>query len=161
MCSSDCFLIVLAILFPPLPVWVKRGICSCDSLINIALCMLGFVPGLLHAWYIVAKYPDAFDEYDYQQIDQESGQPRGVIVYSATPSRGCGRQQPPPRHPRLVYTPASPPHQQCYGSFNVAPASEPHQAAAGSSSRTGPQTQGEEPPSYASVVKGDNKVQHD
>jgi len=125
--------------------------------------MLGFVPGLLHAWYIVAKYPDA--DYDYQQIDQESGRPRGVIVYTATSARGCRRQQqqPPPRHPQLVYTPASPPapYQQSYGSFNVAPASEPHHAASGSSSRTSPQTQGEEPPSYASVIKGDHKVQHD
>ena len=31
-------------------VWVKRGICSCDSIINIALCMLGYLPGLIHAW---------------------------------------------------------------------------------------------------------------
>jgi uncharacterized membrane protein YqaE (UPF0057 family) len=46
-CSADIILILLAILFPPLPVWIKRGICSADSLINIALCMLGFIPGLL------------------------------------------------------------------------------------------------------------------
>lgn len=38
MCGSDIFLGLLAILFPPLAVWVKRGICSVDSLINIALC---------------------------------------------------------------------------------------------------------------------------
>lgn len=38
MCGSDIFLGILAILFPPLAVWVKRGICSADSLINIALC---------------------------------------------------------------------------------------------------------------------------
>lgn len=31
-------------------VWIKRGICSADSLINIALCCLGYLPGLLHAW---------------------------------------------------------------------------------------------------------------
>ncbi len=38
MCGSDIFLGLIAILFPPLAVWVKRGICSGDSLINIALC---------------------------------------------------------------------------------------------------------------------------
>lgn len=38
MCGSDIFLGLVAILFPPLAVWVKRGICSADSLINIALC---------------------------------------------------------------------------------------------------------------------------
>jgi hypothetical protein len=31
-------------------VWIKRGICTADSLINIALCCLGYIPGLLHAW---------------------------------------------------------------------------------------------------------------
>jgi uncharacterized membrane protein YqaE (UPF0057 family) len=38
MCGSDIFLGLVAIIFPPLAVWVKRGICSADSLINIALC---------------------------------------------------------------------------------------------------------------------------
>lgn len=38
MCGSDIFLGVIAILFPPIAVWVKRGLCSADSLINIALC---------------------------------------------------------------------------------------------------------------------------
>lgn len=38
MCGSDIFLGLIAVLFPPLAVWVKRGICSADSLINIALC---------------------------------------------------------------------------------------------------------------------------
>ncbi|KAF8445474.1 hypothetical protein BGX38DRAFT_1194741 [Terfezia claveryi] len=43
MCSTDSFLALLAVLFPPLAVWVKRGICSADSLINFALCCLGYV----------------------------------------------------------------------------------------------------------------------
>lgn len=51
MCSSDIFLALLALLFPPIAVWIKRGICSADSVINLALCCLGFVPGLIHAWY--------------------------------------------------------------------------------------------------------------
>lgn len=49
MCGSDICLGIIAILFPPFAVWVKRGLCSADSLINIALCILGFLPGLLHA----------------------------------------------------------------------------------------------------------------
>lgn len=28
-----------------------------DSLINILLCVLGYLPGLIHSWYIIAKYP--------------------------------------------------------------------------------------------------------
>ena len=70
MCDGpDFFLCILSILFPPIggmsqptrhqhqdldahqfTVWIKRGICSADSLINIALCCLGYIPGLLHAW---------------------------------------------------------------------------------------------------------------
>ncbi|KAK6457258.1 uncharacterized protein RJT20DRAFT_93631 [Scheffersomyces xylosifermentans] len=56
-CISDFILIVLSVLFPPLPVWIRRGFCTSDSLINILLCMLGYFPGLIHSWYIIAKYP--------------------------------------------------------------------------------------------------------
>ncbi|EEQ41173.1 hypothetical protein CLUG_05301 [Clavispora lusitaniae ATCC 42720] len=56
-CMSDIFLVVLSVLFPPLPVWIRRGICSADSFINILLCILGYLPGLIHSWYIIAKYP--------------------------------------------------------------------------------------------------------
>lgn len=56
-CLSDICLIILSVLFPPLPVWIRRGLCSCDSLINILLCILGYFPGLIHSWYIIAKYP--------------------------------------------------------------------------------------------------------
>ncbi|KAI4227705.1 MAG: hypothetical protein L6R36_002192 [Xanthoria steineri] len=57
-CTSDILLGVLAIIFPPIAVWIKSGLCTIDSLINILLCMLGYIPGLLHAWYIIAKYPE-------------------------------------------------------------------------------------------------------
>ncbi|CUM57754.1 unnamed protein product [Debaryomyces tyrocola] len=56
-CLSDICLIVVSVFFPPLPVWIRRGLCTCDSLINILLCMLGYFPGLIHSWYIIAKYP--------------------------------------------------------------------------------------------------------
>lgn len=48
---------LVSVFFPPLPVWIRRGFCSCDSLINILLCLLGYLPGLIHSWYIIAKYP--------------------------------------------------------------------------------------------------------
>jgi uncharacterized membrane protein YqaE (UPF0057 family) len=47
MCGSDIFLGLVAVLFPPLAVWVKRGICSADSLINIALCSKSAVSQIL------------------------------------------------------------------------------------------------------------------
>ncbi|CZS89297.1 probable SNA2 Integral mebrane protein [Rhynchosporium agropyri] len=144
MCSSDMFLGLIAILFPPLAVWVKCGICSADSLINICLCMLGFLPGLLHAWYIIAK----FSEHDYDSIpaDAESGRVTYVIVDGqrrvATPSRAHG-----PAGGYGTTAPLAPPlHQNQNGTWN-------NNAAEGSSSG------GAVPPSYAEAVKGDNKIQ--
>jgi uncharacterized membrane protein YqaE (UPF0057 family) len=85
-CSSDIFLGFLAILFPPLPVWVKSGLCSADSLINILLCLLGFIPGLLHAWYIIAKHPEP--DYTYSRIPEnpEAGHRVTYIVVSPQPT---------------------------------------------------------------------------
>lgn len=56
MHSRDWFLVLIAIFFPPIPVAVKTG-CSMDLVINICLCILGFIPGLIHACYIISMYP--------------------------------------------------------------------------------------------------------
>ncbi|KAF7563365.1 hypothetical protein G7046_g768 [Stylonectria norvegica] len=135
MCSADIFLAFLAILFPPLPgtlplsshprhgpfaniytntpfaVWVKCGICSADSLINILLCVLGFIPGLLHAWYIIARYPEP--AYEYEAVpDREGG--RVTYVYVQAPQ---GQGQPPKQHKPK----AQPPQQGAmnYGTQNA------------------------------------------
>jgi len=149
MCSTDLFLGLLAILFPPIAVWVKTGICSADSLINLCLCMLGFLPGLLHAWYIIAKYPES--DYDSIPQDAESGRVTYVVIQSPN-----GRSQ---RVPKNAIRPAGssnvgygttapmapPVHQEQNGTWN-------NNAAEGSSG-------GAVPPTYAEAVKGDNKVQ--
>ncbi|ODQ80292.1 hypothetical protein BABINDRAFT_35951 [Babjeviella inositovora NRRL Y-12698] len=57
MHARDWFLAVIAFFLPPVAVFVKRGFFSADFLINIVLLLLGFVPGLIHAWYIIAQYP--------------------------------------------------------------------------------------------------------
>ncbi|PIG87566.1 mitochondrion biogenesis protein (She9) [Aspergillus arachidicola] len=155
MCGSDIFLAILAIFFPPVSVWIKVGICTADSIINLALCCLGYVPGLLHAWYIILKYPeqDPDDPY-YEPIpgnahrrDVENGH---VTYYYVShqqiqhPSqRGYGTVAP---------TTATPPPQQ-QSQSSPKPQNEP---AAGSS---GDQTQGDSrpPPTYAEAVKGDHK----
>lgn len=54
---TDVLLILLSIFFPFLSVGLRRGFCTADFVINIALCCLGYVPGMIHAWYIIAKYP--------------------------------------------------------------------------------------------------------
>ena len=64
-CISDLLLVVLSIFLPPLPVWIRRGVCSADSWINILLCILGYFPGLIHSWYIIAKYPSFPGSHDH------------------------------------------------------------------------------------------------
>ncbi|GMM36037.1 Sna4 protein [Saccharomycopsis crataegensis] len=56
-CCSDIILVIISLFLPPVPVLIRRGICSADFFINIALCCLGFLPGLIHSWYIIANYP--------------------------------------------------------------------------------------------------------
>ncbi|KAH7030024.1 hypothetical protein B0J12DRAFT_682474 [Macrophomina phaseolina] len=52
--TSDVLLYFLALFVPPVPVFIKRG-CGADFLINICLSILGWIPGVLHAFWIVSK----------------------------------------------------------------------------------------------------------
>ncbi|KPI38442.1 Plasma membrane proteolipid 31 [Cyphellophora attinorum] len=147
MSCGDLFLGLLAIIFPPLAVWVKRGLCSADSLINILLCLLGFIPGLLHAWYIIAKFPE--EEHDYERVPDAENQ-RVTYYYinqQPGPRRDYGTQggqrQPAPKPNSSA--PRVPQHSR----------PEP----AGPSVGAGSDEAGA-PPSYSDVVKGDNKVQN-
>ncbi|ORY97613.1 putative stress response RCI peptide [Syncephalastrum racemosum] len=53
-CSDICKFI-LAVILPPLGVFSERG-CNTDLLINIGLTILGWIPGVIHAFYIILKY---------------------------------------------------------------------------------------------------------
>ncbi|ORY65295.1 uncharacterized protein BCR38DRAFT_432395 [Pseudomassariella vexata] len=161
MCSTDIFLGILAILFPPLAVWVKCGICSADSIINILLCMLGFLPGLLHAWYIIAKFPDCDQSYERVAQDVENGRVTYVFV-NGQPQQQGGRgarqqQQPQQQQPK----PVSPGQHGGMSYGTTANDDNEHRpsptvAEAGSSSHG---DSGRAPPSYAEAVQGDHKVQ--
>ncbi|KAF4123002.1 Uncharacterized membrane protein YqaE,-like protein of Blt101, UPF0057 family [Geosmithia morbida] len=170
MCSSDIFLGFIALLFPPvageyhdLPpysstcpgfftnislstVWVKRGICSADSLINICLCVVGFFPGLIHAWYIIAKFPDPWD-YDYESLAEENGRPQVIYIV---------QDQQPPRQQHQMHGNAAPSPYGTVQSHDQSQTYAPTPAEAGSSSQ--PQHEGV-PPSYAQAVAGDHKTQ--
>ncbi|GGI87279.1 Pmp3 family protein [Shewanella hanedai] len=54
MDTNKLLLVVIAILLPPVAVFLKSGVGK-DLLINIILCLLFFIPGLLHALWIVTK----------------------------------------------------------------------------------------------------------
>lgn len=52
--TSDFCLYFLAIFLPPLAIFLTRG-CGFDFLISLFLSMLGYLPGIIHALYIVSK----------------------------------------------------------------------------------------------------------
>jgi uncharacterized membrane protein YqaE (UPF0057 family) len=51
---SKIILIVLAILLPPLAVYLKTKSAK-DTIINIVLCFFFWIPGILHALYLILK----------------------------------------------------------------------------------------------------------
>ena len=163
----------------PSTVWIKRGLCSIDSLLNLCLCMLGFLPGLIHAWYVIAKYPDD-DEYDhaYQSIpDAEAGRVTYYYVSHENMQNPSANQQnasQPPQapsgsqhqHQRQPTGGAIPPpqasaatggpdggraHRELQRGTSYGSDLRAQQAGEGGSSRP--------PPSYAEAIQGDNKVQ--
>ncbi|KAL2020463.1 hypothetical protein VTK56DRAFT_8429 [Thermocarpiscus australiensis] len=161
MCSIDIFLGLLAVLFPPLPVWVKRGICSVDSVINILLLVLGYLPGLLHAWYIIAKYPEPPFDYDYIPQDAEHGR---IYVFVHNGGHGASYQGQQPSAPQQQQGAPNKPYPHPQGQMNYgATSSNANPAGASSASQqeegttAGPSDA--PPPSYAQVVAGDHKIQ--
>lgn len=148
--------------------WVKKGICGADSLINIALCCLGFLPGLLHAWYIILQNPDPYDEYrqvpdgehghgsggrtTYYVITHEQPVGSGQTNYGTVGSQPSGGQF--PGQQSGVVNSFSQPKQSKPANGTSPAAPQGQQGGEGSSSQPeGP------PPTYADVIKGDNKVQ--
>lgn len=130
------------------------GICTADSIINLALCCLGYVPGLLHAWYIILKYPDP----DHDGVAYEA------VPGNAAPGRDVesGRA----RYYYVAREPIQHPSQRGYGTVqSPQPQSQPQPARkpqrndeSGGSSAQG-QDDSRAPPTYAEAVRGDNKVQ--
>lgn len=93
------------------------------------------IPGLIHAWYIIAKYPDTLD---YEPLDQEQAGRVTYVVISDSPRPSPAPQSRP---------------QQAHPSYGTtAQHGGHHDAGQGGSSQACP-------PSYAEVVAGDNKIQ--
>jgi uncharacterized membrane protein YqaE (UPF0057 family) len=54
--SVDILRIVLAIIVPPLGVFLQVGLTK-HFWLNILLTILGYVPGLVHAVWVIATFP--------------------------------------------------------------------------------------------------------
>lgn len=50
----DCCKVFWAIFLPPLAVALHRGLCTCSVLINICLTILGWIPGVVHAFCVIS-----------------------------------------------------------------------------------------------------------
>ncbi|EIW77163.1 UPF0057-domain-containing protein [Coniophora puteana RWD-64-598 SS2] len=62
MRGSDVLLILVAIIFPPAAAAFVAG-CSCDLLINVCLTILGYIPGHIHAFWLIYKRMQAEERY--------------------------------------------------------------------------------------------------
>uniref|UniRef100_K3WXQ6 Plasma membrane proteolipid 3 n=1 Tax=Globisporangium ultimum (strain ATCC 200006 / CBS 805.95 / DAOM BR144) TaxID=431595 RepID=K3WXQ6_GLOUD len=49
---NKCAYVILAVLLPPLGVFFQTG-CNKDFAINVLLTILGYLPGIIHALYVI------------------------------------------------------------------------------------------------------------
>ncbi|KAI8985299.1 hypothetical protein BDB01DRAFT_721914 [Pilobolus umbonatus] len=82
--GNDIALFIIAIFFPFISVGIKTG-CGVDLLINLCLCALGAIPGIIHGFYIVHKYNDNFQRVeDHSQYNQIATEEPPRVVYNST-----------------------------------------------------------------------------
>ncbi|KPI38007.1 Plasma membrane proteolipid 3 [Cyphellophora attinorum] len=81
-------IVLITILFPPVGVAMVSG-CGADLFINIALTILGYFPGHIHAFYIEYVY---FDRRERARNGELTGEP-APGVYSDRVQSGGLRQQ--------------------------------------------------------------------
>ncbi|KAK9059492.1 hypothetical protein SSX86_020194 [Deinandra increscens subsp. villosa] len=55
--------ILFALLFPPLGVCLRYGCCTCEVLICLLLTLLGFLPGIIYALYVIVLLNPDRDDY--------------------------------------------------------------------------------------------------
>ncbi|KAL9631962.1 MAG: hypothetical protein Q9204_003991 [Flavoplaca sp. TL-2023a] len=58
--ASDIIKIIFAIFLPPVGVALEKGIGS-DFCINVLLTILGYIPGIIHALYVIPERVDVME----------------------------------------------------------------------------------------------------
>jgi uncharacterized membrane protein YqaE (UPF0057 family) len=56
--TSNVLLYLLAIFVPPVPVAMLAG-CGADLIISIVFTLFAWIPGVIHAWWIISKHDPA------------------------------------------------------------------------------------------------------
>ena len=124
--------------------------------------MLGFIPGLLHAWYIIAKYPEPPE--DYEALHGDGGEGRVTYYYVA-------HGAPPQQHQQQNQQQSRKQQQQRgYGTNDGMRVEGPKQDGRHSQQqqqqesgvleeRDGQGSSAGVPPSYEQAVRGDHKIQ--
>jgi len=55
-CSfEDLILCILALFLSPLAVLIRKG-CEFEFCLNVILWLLGFIPGVIHAWFVILSW---------------------------------------------------------------------------------------------------------
>ncbi|KAI9260053.1 hypothetical protein EDC94DRAFT_660353 [Helicostylum pulchrum] len=72
---GTCCLIFIIILLPPLGVFFMKG-CGADFWINLCLTLLGYLPGHIHAFYVLIRERE---EKAQEQRVVNQGQTYGAV----------------------------------------------------------------------------------
>jgi hypothetical protein len=118
--------------------------------------MVAFIPGIVHAWYVIAKYPDT-DGYERVPVDVEAGRGSSTVTYVIVPAphghhQQHLQQQQPKSGQAMNYGTTS----NHAGSSSSAPPHRDNEDSGNSDNNNA-----HAPPTYAEAVKGDHKVQSD
>ncbi|KAJ7076111.1 hypothetical protein B0H15DRAFT_606020 [Mycena belliarum] len=91
MKSTDFLLILVALLCPPIATFLISG-CGCDLLISILLSILGYLPGHIHAFWLIYRKIEADERYGeggYKYTGYGNFEQGGVIPNEPPPSYGA------------------------------------------------------------------------
>ncbi|KAK0744909.1 hypothetical protein B0T21DRAFT_358640 [Apiosordaria backusii] len=70
--GSDVLLLIMAIFLPPVAVFLKRG-CDAHFFLNILLTILAWLPGMIHAMYVVVRYPGDLGDRRARKYETKRG----------------------------------------------------------------------------------------
>ncbi|KAG1820037.1 hypothetical protein EV424DRAFT_902477 [Suillus variegatus] len=90
--AADCVLIIVAIIFPPAAAAFISG-CGCDLIVNILLTLLGYLPGLLHALWLI-----------FRRVNVQGRRTRGSYRYTGAETPAPAPQQSAPQPPEYGAT---------------------------------------------------------